>query len=151
MSGKAPIKIFEYDRDGKYIRTFQNMTLCRDFHFSDIDGKIPILRFKRVDIDYGLTKEGNYLVKERLGKQRLKYIRRLHESEYCTDLITKRHRIIQIFNLEGVLLLEARNLNVLTKLTNILQGTISQQLSRGIQSIPKGEFLIKYKEEEVDL
>ena len=54
------------------------MTLCRDFHFSDIDGKIPILRFKKVDIDYGLTKEGNYLVKERLGRQRLKYIRRLH-------------------------------------------------------------------------
>ena len=127
------------------------MTLCRDFHFSDIDGKIPILRFKRVGIDYGLTKEGNYLVKERLGRQRLKYIRRLHESEYCTDLIIKRHKIIQVFNLEGILLLEARNLNVLTKLTNILQGTISQQLSRGVQSIPKGEFLIKYKEEEVEL
>ena len=151
MSGRAPIKIFEYDRDGKYIRTFQNMTLCRDFHFSDIDGKIPILRFKRVGIDYGLTKEGNYLVKERLGKQRLKYIRRLHESEYCTDLITKRHKIIQMFNLEGVLLLEARNLNVLVKLTNIPQGTISQQLNHGVQSVPKGEFLFRYKEEVVEL
>ena len=127
------------------------MTLCRDFHFSDIDGKIPILRFKRVGIDYGLTKEGNYLVKERLGKQRLKYIRRLHESEYCTDLITKRHKIIQIFNLEGILLLEARNLNVLVKLTNIPQGTISQQLSRGLQSVPRGEFIFKYKEEEIEL
>ena len=151
MSGRAPIKIFEYDRDGKYIRTFQNMTLCRDFHFSDIDGKIPILRFKRVGIDYGLTKEGNYLVKERLGKQRLKYIRRLHESEYCTDLITKRHKIVQMFNLEGVLLLEARNLNVLAKLTNILHGTISQQLNHGVQRVPKGEFLFRYKEEVVEL
>ena len=151
MSGREPIKIFEYDRDGKYIRTFQNMTLCRDFHFSDIDGKIPILRFKRVGIEYGLTKDGNYLVKERLGKQRIKYLRRLHESEYCTDLITRRYRIIQVFNLEGVLLIEARNLNVLVKLTNIPQGTISKQLSRGVQGIPKGEFLIKYKEEEVDL
>ena len=127
------------------------MTLCRDFHFSDIDGKIPILRFKKIDIDYGLTKEGNYLVKERLGRQRLKYIRRLHESEYCTDLIAKKHKIIQVFNLEGVLLLEARNATILSKLVCIPQGTISQQLSRGVQHIPKGEFLIKYKEEEVDL
>ena len=150
MSGKAPIKIFEYDRDGKYIRTFRNMSLCRDFHFADIDGKIPILRFKRISIEYGLTKDGNYLVKERLGRQRVKYLRRLHESEYCTDLITRRHRIIQVFNLEGVLLIEARNLNVLVKLTNIPQGTISKQLSRSVQH-PKGEFLIKYKEEEVDL
>ena len=64
MSGKIPIKIFEYNRDRKHIRTFQNMSLCRSFHFSDIDGKIPILRFKRVDIEYGLTKDENYLVKE---------------------------------------------------------------------------------------
>ena len=56
-----------------------------------------------------------------------------------------------MFNLEGVLLLEARNATILSKLVNIPQGTISQQLSRGVQSIPKGEFLIKYKEEEVDL
>ena len=151
MAGKVPIKIFEYNRDGKHIRTFQNMSLCRNFHFADIDGKIPILRFKKVGIEYGLTKDGNYLVKERLGRARLKYLRRLHESEYCTDLITRRHRIIQVFNLEGVLLLEARNLNVLTKLTNMPQGTISQQLSRGVQNIPKGEFLFRYKEEEVEL
>ena len=151
MSGRAPIKIFEYNRDGKHIRTFQNMSLCRSFHFSDIDGKIPILRFKRVGIEYGLTKDENYLVKERLGKQRIKYLRRLHESEYCTDLITRRHRIIQVFNLEGVLLLEARNATILNKLVCIPQGTISQQLSRGLQIVPRGEFIFKYKEEEVEL
>ena len=60
MSGRIPIKIFEYNRDGKHIRTFQNMSLCRSFHFSDIDGKMPILRFKRVGIEYGLTKDENY-------------------------------------------------------------------------------------------
>ena len=151
MSGRIPIKIFEYNRDGKHIRTFQNMSLCRSFHFADIDGKRPILRFKKVGIEYGLTKDGNYLVKERLGRARLKYLRRLHESEYCTDLIIKRHKIIQVFNLEGILLLEARNLNVLVKLTNIPQGTISQQLNHGVQSVPKGEFLFRYKEEVVEL
>ena len=50
-----------------------------------------------------------------------------------------------------MLLLEARNLNVLVKLTNIPQGTISQQLSRGLQSVPKGEFIFKYKEEGIEL
>ena len=67
------------------------------------------------------------------------------------DLIAKKHKIIQVFNLEGVLLLEARNATILNKLVCIPQGTISQQLSKGVQRIPKGEFLIKYKEEEVDL
>ena len=148
MSGRIPIKIFEYNRDGKHIRTFQNMSLCRSFHFSDIDGKVPILRFKRVGIEYGLTKDENYLVKERLGKQRIKYLRRLHESEYCTDLITRRHRIIQVFNLEGVLLLEARNINALVKLTNISQTTVWQRLKEGSKQIPKGELDFRYKEVE---
>ena len=146
MAGKVPIKIFEYNRDGKHIRTFQNMSLCRNFHFADIDGKIPILRFKKVGIEYGLTKDGNYLVKERLGRARLKYLRRLHESEYCTDLITRRHRIIQVFNLEGVLLLEARNLNIIEKLTKIPRETAWHQLKNN-KGYAKEEFVIKYKEE----
>ena len=143
--------MFEYDEKGTHIQTFKNMSLCREHHFPEIKGKIPILRFKRMDVEYGKTIEGNYIVKERLGRAKARILARIDQSIYCTDLITRRHRIIQVFNLEGVLLLEARNLNVLAKLTNILQGTISQQLSRGLQSVPRGEFIFKYKEEEIEL
>ena len=147
MSGRPQIKVFEYDEKGTHIQTFKNMSLCREHHFPEIKGKIPILRFKRMDIEYGKTIEGNYIVKERLGRSRIKLLARIDQSSYCTDLIIKRNRPIQVFNLEGVLLFEARNLNILCKLTNIPQGTISQQLSYGVLGIPKGEFLFKYKEE----
>ena len=151
MAGKKPVEIFEYNSEGEFVRKFKTQVECRIFHYAHIEGKIPILRLKRMNIKYSVLDNGNFLVKERLGRSRIKFLRRLHESDYCTDLINREKRIIQVFNLEGILLLEARNLNVLTKLTNIPQGTISQQLSRGVQSIPKGEFLIKYKEEEVEL
>ena len=151
MSGRPKIKVFEYDAQGTHIKTFKDMSLCRQQHFSEIKGKIPILRFKRMDIDYGKTPEGTYIVKERLGRSKIRLLARLDQSIYCTDLIIKRNKPIQVFNLEGVLLLEARNLNTLCKLTNIPQGTISQQLSLGVLGTPKGEFLFKYKEEESDL
>ena len=147
MSGRPKIKVFEYDAQGTHIKTFKDMSLCRQQHFSEIKGKIPILRFKRMDIDYGKTPEGTYIVKERLGRSKIRLLARLDQSIYCTDLIIKRNKPIQVFNLEGVLLFEARNLNILCKLTNLPQGTISQQLSCGVLGIPKGEFLFKYKEE----
>ena len=147
MSGKPEIKIFEYDENGTHIETFKNMTKCREKHFSELKGKMPILRFKRLDIEYGLTPEGNYLVKERLGKKRARLLARLDQSIYCTDLIIKRNNPIKVFNLEGVFLMEARNLNILNKLTNIPQETISQQLIRGLKGYSKGEFIFKYKEE----
>lgn len=147
MSGRPQIKVFEYDEKGTHIQTFKNMSLCREHHFPEIKGKIPILRFKRMDIEYGKTIEGNYIVKERLGRAKARILARIDQSIYCTDLIIKRNRPIQVFNLEGVLLFEARNLNILCKLTNLPQGTISQQLSYGVLGIPKGEFLFKYKKE----
>ena len=147
MSGRPQIKVFEYDEKGTHIQTFKNMSLCREHHFPEIKGKIPILRFKRMDIEYGKTIEGNYIVKERLGRAKARILARIDQSIYCTDLIIKRNRPIQVFNLEGILLFEARNLNILCKLTSIPQGTISQQLSYGVLGIPKGEFLFKYKEE----
>ena len=147
MSGRPQIKVFEYDEKGTHIQTFKNMSLCREHHFPEIKGKMPILRFKRMDIEYGKTIEGNYIVKERLGRSKARTLARIDQSIYCTDLIIKRNRPIQVFNLEGILLLEARNLNILCKLTNLPQGTISQQLSLGVLGTPKGEFLFKYKEE----
>ena len=148
MSGRQEIKVFEYDEKGTHIETFKNMTICRERHFPEIKGKIPILRFKRMGIEYGKTTDGNYVVKERLGRRRARLLARVDQSEYCTDLIIKRIKPIEVFNLEGVLLFEARNLNILCKLTNIPQRTISQQLSKGVKGVPKGEILFKYKEEE---
>lgn len=147
MSGRAPIKIFEYDEFGAHIATFKNMTICRAHHFPDIKGKVPLLTFKRMGVKYSKTKEGNYLVAQRLGRKRGRLLARIDKSEYCTDLITRENTPIQIFNLEGVLLLECRNLNILEKLIRIPRGTARNQLKRNT-SIHKGEFIIKYKEND---
>lgn len=148
MAGRKPVEIFEYNSEGEFVRKFKTQVECRIFHYAHIEGKIPILRLKRMNIKYSVLDNGNFLVKERLGRSRIKFLRRLHESDYCTDLINREKRIIQVFNLEGKLLLEARNINVLTKLTNISQTTVCQRLKEGSKQIPKGELDFRYKEVE---
>ena len=44
--GKEKIKIYEYTKEGKYIRMYSDMSECRKLCFSEIKGKVPILRFK---------------------------------------------------------------------------------------------------------
>lgn len=148
MAGRKPVEIFEYNSEGEFVRKFKTQVECRIFHYAHIEGKIPILRLKRMNIKYSVLDNGNFLVKERLGRSRIKFLRRLHESDYCTDLINREKRIIQVFNLEGKLLLEARNINVLTKLTNISHTTVCQRLKEGSKQIPKGELDFRYKEVE---
>ena len=148
MAGRKPVEIFEYNSEGEFVRKFKTQSECRIFHYAHIEGKVPILRLKRMNIKYSVLDNGNFLVKERLGRSRIKFLRRLHESDYCTDLINREKRIIQVFNLEGKLLLEARNINVLTKLTNISQTTVWQRLKEGSKQIPKGELDFRYKEVE---
>ena len=119
-AGREKVAIFEYNAEGMYVRKFKSMSECRRCYFSHTKGKIRILRFKKSNIEYGITPEGNFLFKERLGKAKVRLIKRIHTSPYCTDFITKNYKIVQVFNLKGELLLEARNLNILAKLTTII-------------------------------
>ena len=146
MSGKTPIEIYEYDEKGQYIRKFNSMSDCRREYFSHIQGKIPILRFEKLGTIFGLTPSGNYLFNFRPGRKIIKNIHKVHTSEFCTDYITNDNKIIQVFNLEGKLLLEARNLNIIEKLTKIPRETARHQLKNN-KGYAKEEFVIKYKEE----
>jgi len=128
MAGKKPKKIFEYTPNGKYVQTFETMSDCRRVHFSHIRGKIPILRLEKLGTKYTILENGNILVKERIGRDKIKFLLRVDKSEYCTNLIETDYNPIEVYNLEGVLLLEARNMNVLTKMTGISGATVSNQL-----------------------
>lgn len=153
--GRTPIKIFEYNEKGVFIRKFKTEAECRAFHYPDDIGKRPTRPFERLEIKFGKTPDGNYLFTERIGREKIKLVIRVYNSEYCTDLIKEDKKIIQVFNLENILLLEARNLNTLSKLTGINSSTILTQVkrkpgSKASKIMPNG-LIFKYKQEEIDL
>ena len=150
--GREKIKIYEYTKEGNYIRMYSDMSECRKLCFSEIKGKVPILRFKNLGIKYGFTKDDNFLFKQRVNRDDVVFLNRVIESEYCSNIITKDQKIVQVYNLERILLLEARNINVLSKITNINKSTIYRQLNykpeeKQTRIYPSG-LIFKYKEEK---
>ena len=153
--GREKIKIYEYAKEGNYIRMYSDMSECRKLCFSEIKGKVPILRFKNLGIEYGITKNNNFLFKQRVNRDDIVFLNRVIESEYCSKMITRDQKLIQVYNLERILLLEARNINVLSKITNINKSTIYSQLNykpeeKQTRIYPSG-LIFKYKEEEKTL
>ena len=108
--------------------------------------------FKNLGIEYGFTKDDNFLFKQRVNRDDVIFLNRVIESEYCSNKITKDQKIVQVYNLERILLLEARNINVLSKITNINKSTIYRQLNykpeeKQTRMYPSG-LIFKYKEEK---
>ena len=52
MSGKPPIKIYEYDNKGCFIRQFETLADARKHHYSDDKGLRPLFAGKK-SISFG--------------------------------------------------------------------------------------------------
>ena len=142
--GRKKVKIYEYNPEGGFIKSYENMSVCREILFSEKRGKYPILRLKIGETEFGKTPSGNYLFKERLGRAAVKMLHKIDKSEYCSDLIRNDSTPIGVYNLEGVLLIMARNINILDKMLNLPKMTAYHQLKRGLKGKTKGEFIFKY-------
>ncbi len=146
MSGRKPIKVYVYNRVAKRVARFDSIADLRSTYFSDVLGVVPLLKFKKDGIRYDVLPNGNYYFDRAVGRPICINIMRRHESPYCTDLVNNTQKIVQVFNLDGKLLLEARNQTALCLLSSIPQATISNHLTKGSKALPLGGLLIKYKE-----
>ena len=147
MSGRKPIKVYVYNRVAKRVARFDSIADLRSTYFSDVVGVVPLLKFKKDGIRYDVLPNGNYYFDRAVRRKIGGSIIKRHESPYCTDLVNNTQKIVQVFNLDGKLLLEARNQTALYLLSNIPQATISQQLSKGVKTITTSGLIIKYKDE----
>ena len=147
MSGRKPIKVYVYDRVAKRVARFDSIADLRSTYFSDVVGVVPLLKFKKDGIRYDVLPNGNYYFDRAVGRPICINIMRRHESPYCTDLVNNTQKIVQVFNLDGKLLLEARNQTALCLLSNIHQATISHHLNKGVKTITTSGLIIKYKDE----
>ena len=149
MSGKKPIKIYQYEGTGKCVRNYASLADCRAVLWPDIKGKKPILVLERLGLRYSRTPTGGYVFEQRVPRDVVQHIKRIENSIYCNKVITAREKVIQVYNLEGTLLLEARNINVLVKMTGVDEVTVLNQLARkGPMRSKSSGFFYKYKEQQ---
>lgn len=148
MSGRPAQKIYEYNFSGEYLRSYNSIQEARQKYYSDDTGQRPIFVKKELGEEYHITFEDTILLKNRIGRDNIKYLLNVVQSEYY-NLSTPEDRPIQVFNIMGELLAEFPSAYIATKMMPHLSHLIYTQLrvtGRERRSKRGSDLTFKYKE-----
>lgn len=134
MAGRAPIKVYIYRFDGKYLGFFDNITMFRGVYFPEQHYKKPLFTKNELGCDYEILDDCEIVaVQEKIGRETIKKIVAIDKSEFCKneDNFSAR-RPVQVYNMKGELIAEFKTQRLLTKMMpHINQPTLTRQLKKG--------------------
>jgi hypothetical protein len=152
MAGRTPKKVYVYDDKGHYICMFNSMQEFRKVYYPE-DGifKRPLFVHEELEFKYHYMKDLELIaVTDRsIGRDRIKNIITIHESDYCKkEDNSPQSKAVQVFNLKNELIAEFKTARLLTKLMpHIHQSTISKHLNnKPIKNFNELGLYFKYKE-----
>jgi hypothetical protein len=152
MAGRQPQKVYVYDDQGTYICMFDNMVEFRKVYYPE-DGvfKRPLFVHEELGFKYHYMKDLELIaITDRsAGRDTLKRIIAIHESEYCKNEDSNpQSKAVQVFNLKNELIAEFKTARLLTKLMpHIKQPTLSRHLNnQPVKSHNELGLYFKYKE-----
>jgi hypothetical protein len=84
MSGRAKIKVYEYNFEGKYLQSYDNIQEARKHYYpNDLIASRPMFLKKELGVEYHLTPKDTILFKERVHRDNVRFIIKIHNSEFC--------------------------------------------------------------------
>lgn len=115
MAGRPAQKIYEYNFSGEYLRSYDSIQEARQRYYSEDTGSRPIFVKQELGEEYHITFEDTILLKNRIGRDNIKFLLRVVQSEYY-NLATPDDQPIQVFNIKDELLAEFPSAYIATKL-----------------------------------
>ena len=83
-SGKEKIKIYHYDKDGNYIKTFESLSELRKEYFPHDIGKRPLCRgVKWNKFKYDTLEDGTHYSNHRIGRDHIRKFEKAYNSNLC--------------------------------------------------------------------
>lgn len=149
MAGREKIKIYAYEGNGAYLRTFESISEFRKAYYpSDIASR-PIFNHNEFGMDYHYIDSLNLIaLKERPGKVLIRRIVSIHQSPYCKkqNLV---ERPIELLNLRGDVIAEFKTQHLLVKLVpEMSPSLITAQLKHNAtKSINTTGLYLRYKKQ----
>jgi hypothetical protein len=135
MSGRPPIKVYQYDENGKYIQSYNCTNDARSKYYGN--AAYPMFRDQRSDKLHKLP-DNTYLCRTRLGRDNVKFeVARMH-NDFSLFGLKELNEPMQILNLDGVVIAEFRNVYLASKLLNIPTTRLTQ-MSNSTNRIPQNE------------
>lgn len=152
MSERPSIKVHMYNGKGAYIQSFESIAEFRKEYFPNDIGKRPILVYKEFDIEYYYNKEFDYIImSSRPGREKIKQIIAVHNSEFCKKQDNNDQKPVQVLNLRGEVIAEFKSQRLLSKLvpnmTTVGYGrALNSKAKRA--NITRSELFFQYKKED---
>lgn len=151
MSGRKAQEVIVYNTEGKFITKFKSIAEFRRTVYPDDLGIRPIFVHKELGEKYCYLPELNILaVENRIGRDAVKRIIRIHNCEFCKNEDTlKSKKPIIVLNRKGEIIAEFKTLRLLTKLMpHIPQETIHGNLNnkKYIDKHLINNLIFRYKE-----
>lgn len=135
-SGRKKVKMYQYDSNGKYMRSYESQSEVREIYFKHIKGKRPLLhRSNR----YELLPDGTFISNERIGRDEILRLEKVKNCPFCRKQILEKS--FSVYNLLGNKIGTFYSQGNASKLLNIKPDIINYRLNHG-KEIPKIDNLI---------
>lgn len=149
--GKPKKQVFEYDKDGVFIKKYESLTELRNEYYSEDVGVRPIFNKKILGFDFHITPKNTIILSDRPYRENIKFLYRVYSSELCnTNKNKNSNKPIQMFNLKNEFIAEFSNMvmaKILLKDKFNFATIYSQLIDRkeeGTKGIV-GDYYFKYK------
>ena len=137
MSGRPKQNVFQYDTNGKFIKSYECINDARKRYYFNDKGKRPMFTEK----DYHVLPDNTYLVTERIGRDAIKLLVKKSKSEFIK---INEEKTIKLFNLDNREIARFASISIAHKLTNIPISTIFHQVNDG-KGFTKTDLIFKYE------
>ena len=145
MSGRLPIKVYQYDENGKYIQSYNCTNDVRRKYYRE--AAYPMFRDQRSRILHKLP-DGTYLCRSRIGRDNIKLEVTRMNNDFITFGLNGHDEPIQMINLDGVVIAEFKNVYLASKLLGMTTTKLTQ-MSSSTNRIPQNEYKLRTRFREV--
>lgn len=146
MAGRAKIKCYEYNSEGKYLQEYESQQEVRNKYFSSDIGKRPLL--KSGIEDYFKLQNGNFIANYRIGRDKLIKLERIKNCIYCNDSGNIKNQEVEVYNLKNELIATFKNSHFTSVMLKIDLSTLHSRVNSisNIRNTPNKDNLeFKYK------
>ena len=143
MAGKPKIKLFQYDVNCKYLKSFDSLTDVRSHYFND--AKYPLFVDSQKEIEK--LPDSTIICKYRIGRDNLlKLLNRINNPFIIKDDRTNNNEI-EILNIDKVVIATFYNVSIAAKMLGICSSNIHSMIKHSMNSAPKNKLgiYIRYK------
>lgn len=147
MAGKPKIEVYEYTKQGSFVKKYISLSEVTESHYSDKKGKYPLFRNKNDRCH--ILPNGNMLVKSRIGREAIRREYTIAKNPLINYNSSVMHeKQVRCYDALGKKIATFENPYIASVLLNLRHSTVYSMLRRTTSGMPNNELKITLRYEQ---